>query len=77
MDYNGMNSSSSVGRNANSQLTIDKACKLMDTAQPIVWAFAIVFGLLGVTLIIRHLWLRKIASCDDNSGRTGELWSRS
>jgi hypothetical protein len=77
MDYKQMNSASSTARSVKSHLTIDKTCKLLDAAQPIVWAVAIVFGLLGVTLIIRRLWLRKVASCGDNSGHTGELWSRS
>jgi len=77
MDYNQMNSSSSMGRNATSHLTIDKTCKLLDAAQPIVWAVAIVFGLLGVTIIIRYLWAKKPASREDKGPSTGELWSRS
>jgi len=39
-------------------MTLDKTCKLLRAANPMVWAIAIVFGLLGVTLIIRYLWRR-------------------
>jgi len=43
-------------------MTLDKTCKLLRAAKPMVWAIAIVVGLLGVTLIIRYLWRRPLQS---------------
>lgn len=81
MDYNQINNPSSVGNGPKSHLTIDKACKLLNSAQPMVWAVSVVFGLLGVTLIVRYLWAKRATSrdtkTDDNGTRIGELWSRS
>ena len=56
MDYNAMNVPLSTGRNDNAAMTVDKFCKLLKSAQPLVWAIAIVFVLLGVTLTIHYLW---------------------
>ena len=60
MDYSEINAPSAMGRKLSAGLTVDKVCRLLDSAEPLVWAFAIVFGLLGVTLIVRCLWRRKL-----------------
>lgn len=60
MDHYGQgNVPSAMGENATPGMTVDKVCKLLRAGQPLVWAVAIVFGLLGVTLTIRYLWRRK------------------
>lgn len=48
-----------MGKNPASGMTVDKACKLLRAGQPFVWALAIIFGLLGVTLIVRYLWRKR------------------
>lgn len=60
VDYGHIGGASPTNANAGSGMTVDKACKLLRAGQPIVWAFAIVFGLLGVTLTIRYLWKRNL-----------------
>jgi hypothetical protein len=47
---------SAMGTVQESRMTVDQMCKLLRSAKPLVWALAIVLGLLGVTLIVRHLW---------------------
>jgi hypothetical protein len=65
MDYGQVNVvSTSPGKSAYG-MSIDKTCKLLKSAQPLVWAVAIVFGVLGVTLTIRFLWRKKTSSPDE------------
>ena len=60
MDYYSQgNVPPAMGKSATTGMTVDKACKLLRSTQPMVWAFSIVFGLLSVTLIVRYLWTRK------------------
>ena len=72
MDYGQVNSvSTSDGKSAYG-MSIDKTCKLLKSAQPLVWAIAIVSGVLGVTLTIRFLWRRNATSSDKrNSSDSG------
>jgi hypothetical protein len=76
MDYYGQgNSPSALGKNATPQMTVDKACKLLRAAKPLVWSTAIVLGLLGVTLTIRYLWMKR----DQDEERVvsgGNIWTR-
>jgi len=58
MSYGEISGGSPINTSAGAGMSVDKACKLLRAGQPIVWAFAIVFGLLGVTLTIRYLWKR-------------------
>jgi len=58
MNYGEISGGSPVCTTAGAGMTVDKMCKLLRAGQPIVWAFAIVFGLLCVTLTIRYLWKR-------------------
>ena len=58
MDYSQINAPSNASAKRVPGLTVDKTCKLLKSAEPLVWAVAIVFGLLGVTLIVRYLWRR-------------------
>ena len=64
MDYGQVNTASTAGGKNVYAMSIDKTCKLLKSAQPLVWAVAIVFGVLGVTLTIRFLWRRKTTSSD-------------
>ena len=65
MDYP-MKVPSPTGKSAG--VTVDKLCKLLKSAQPLVWAIAIVFVLLGVALTIRYLWrLQRTPEKQDSS----------
>ena len=55
-----INGGSRLNTGSGAGMSVDKACKLLKAGQPIVWAFAIVFGLLGVTLTVRYLWKRSM-----------------
>jgi len=60
-----MNAASTSG--GHSGLIIDKTCRLLRAGQPLVWALAVVFGLLGVTLIVRYLWRKQGAQTEEQS----------
>lgn len=79
MDYSQINVPSTGSAKRVPGLTVDKACKLLKSAQPLVWAVAIVFGLLGVTLIVRHLWRKRQTPTDEQkvSGDNIGTWMRS
>jgi hypothetical protein len=61
-----------VGKSRMPRMTVDKVCKLLNAAQPLVWAFAIVFGLLSITLTVRYLWKRKGTVSGKRS--SAEMW---
>jgi hypothetical protein len=50
---------SAMGTVTEPRMTVDQMCKLLRSAKPLVWALAIVLGLLGVTLIVRYLWKKQ------------------
>jgi hypothetical protein len=58
MDYGQTSGTYLPNKNPTPGVTVDKVCKLLRAGQPIVWAVAIVFGLLGVSLTIHYLWKR-------------------
>lgn len=64
MDYGQVNTGSTSGGKNVYGMSIDKTCKLLRSAQPLVWAIAIVFGVLGITLTIRFLWRKRTSSSD-------------
>jgi hypothetical protein len=72
MDYGQINAASALSGNRVPGLIVDKTCKLLKSAQPLVWAVSIVFGLLGVTLILRYLWVKKPAPAEAQGG--GVTW---
>jgi hypothetical protein len=55
-------------------MTVDKVCKLLKSAQPLVWALAIVLGLLGVTLTVRYLWTKKRVQDEERQVPEGNIW---
>jgi hypothetical protein len=60
MDYYGQgNVPSAMGKNTTPGVTVDKVCKLLRAGRPLVWSVAIVFGLLGVSLIVHYFWRKK------------------
>lgn len=79
MDYSQINAPSTAGGKRMPGLTVDKTCKLLKSAQPLVWAVAIVFGLLGVTLIVRYFWGKKQTPSDERSVSGDDIatWMRS
>jgi hypothetical protein len=50
------------------RMTVDQMCRLLRSAKPLVWALAIVLGLLGVTLIVRHLWRKQKEVIEERGG---------
>jgi hypothetical protein len=70
MVYGQISVPSSTGKNPAPGMTVDKACKLLRAAQPLVWSVAIVLGLLGVTLTVRYLWRKK--RVQDGEGRVSD-----
>jgi hypothetical protein len=75
MDYYGQgNFPSAMGKNPTPSLTVDKVCRLLRAAQPLVWSVAIVFGLLGVTLIVRYLWRKKLLQDEERRISDGSVW---
>ena len=74
MDYYSQGSiPSPMGKNPTPGMTIDKVCKLLRSAQPLVWAVAIVFGLLGVSLTVRYFWHRKRVQVE-RAVSEGNIW---
>jgi hypothetical protein len=68
MDYYSQGSiPSPMGKNPTPSMTIDKVCKLLRSAQPLVWAAAIVFGLLGVSLTVQYFWKRKRVQVEERA----------
>ena len=67
---------SSMGKNSQASVTVDKVCKLLRAGQPLVWSVAIVFGLLGVTLTIRYLWRKKIGQDEERSAPESGIWAQ-
>jgi hypothetical protein len=66
MDYYSQgNVSSAMGKDPTPSVTVDKVCKLLRSAQPLVWSVAIVLGVLGVTLTVRYLWRKKRVRDED------------
>jgi len=78
MDYYSQGASAGqMGTGTGPGMTIDKACKLLRAAQPLVWAVAIVLGLLGVTLTVRYLWRKKrVQPEEQQSGSAEGMWMR-
>jgi len=75
MDYYGQgNVPSAMGQNPAPGLTVDKVCKLLRSAQPLVWSVAIVLGLLGVTLTVRYLWRKKRVQDKERLVSDGNGW---
>jgi hypothetical protein len=74
MVYSQISVPSSAGKNPAPGMTVDKACKLLRAAQPLVWALAIVLGLLGVTLTIRYLWRKKRVQDGERRVSDGNVW---
>lgn len=64
----------SAGENPVPGMMVDKACKLLKAAQPLVWAVAIVFGLLGVTLTVRYLWRKKRVQDEEQHVPECNVW---
>ena len=54
----------------------DKVCKLLDASQPLVWAFAIVFGVLGVGFSLRYFITRRATTAkkDGPSDADVNVW---
>jgi hypothetical protein len=78
MDYYGQGAGPSpVGEGPALDMTVDKVCKLLRSAKPLVWSVAIVFGLLGVTLTVRYLWREKRAPQKQQSVSAEGIWMRS
>jgi hypothetical protein len=59
---------SAMGTVPEPRMTVDQMCKLLRSAKPLVWALAIVLGLLGVTLIVRHLWRKQKEVIEERGG---------
>jgi hypothetical protein len=78
MDYKRINVPSTANGKRSQGLTVDKTCNLLIASQPLVWALAIVLGLLGVTLIVRHLWKKEHALKEEPraSGNDVATWVR-
>ncbi|MGA3200533.1 MAG: hypothetical protein ABSD89_14185 [Halobacteriota archaeon] len=75
MDYYSQgNVPSAMGKNPRPGVTVDKVCKLLKSAQPLVWALAIVLGLLGVTLTVRYLWGRKRVQDEERVVSDASIW---
>ena len=75
MDYYSQgNVPSAMGKNPTPGVTVDKVCKLLRSAQPIVWSVAIVFGLLGVSLTLRYFWTRKRVRDEERPVSDDNLW---
>jgi hypothetical protein len=76
MDYYSQgNVPPSVGKNPSPGVTVDKACKLLRSAQPLVWAIAIVFGIVGVSLTVRYLWRRNRVQDEVRPVSDGNIWT--
>ncbi len=77
MDYYSQgNVPSPLGKNPTPTVTLDKVCKLLRSAQPIVWSVAIVFGLLGVSLTLRYFWTRKRVQDEESVISDSNPWLR-
>ncbi|MGA9808261.1 MAG: hypothetical protein WBQ56_11280, partial [Candidatus Sulfotelmatobacter sp.] len=63
-----------MGKNNTPGLTVDKVCKLLKSAQPLVWSVAIVFGLLGVSWIVQHFWKKKLVQNKERTVLEGKTW---
>jgi len=75
MDYYSQGvSPSPMGTNSGPDMTVDQLCKLLRAAKPLVWAVAIVLGLLGVTLTVRYLWRKKDAPEKRESLSAEGMW---
>jgi len=74
MDYGQANSANLPDKNPMPGLMVDKACKLLRSGQPIVWALAIVFGLLGVSWIFDHFWRKKRVQVEEHAVPDGGIW---
>lgn len=76
MDYYSQgNGSSAMGKNPAPGVTADKVCKVLRSAQPLVWAIAIVFGMLGVSLTVRYLWRKKHVPDEELPVSHGNSWT--
>jgi hypothetical protein len=73
MDYGQTNGSYLTGKNPTPGVTVDKVCKLLKAAQPLVWSLAIVLGLLGVSWTVQHFWRKKSVQ-DERVGSDGNAW---
>lgn len=74
MDYGQTNGASLRGKGSTSGVTVDKVCKLLRSAQPLVWSVAIVLGLLGVSLTVRYLWRKKRVQNEERNVPDGNVW---
>lgn len=75
MDYYSQgNLPSAMGKNPTPSVTVDKVCKLLRSAQPLVWSVAIVLGVLGVTLTVRYLWRKKRVRDEDCPVSDFNVW---
>jgi hypothetical protein len=73
MDYGQTNGTYLTGKNNAPGLTVDKVCKLLKSAQPLVWSLAIVLGVLGVSWTVQHFWRKKSAQ-DKRIASDGNTW---
>lgn len=74
MVHSEVSASSSTGKSPMPGMTVDKACKLLRAAQPLVWSVAIVLGLLGVTLTVRYLWRKKRVQNEKGCVSDSTVW---
>jgi hypothetical protein len=63
-----------MGKNSTPNVTLDQVCKLLRSAQPLVWSVAIVLGVLGVTLTVRYLWRKKRVQDEERLVSNGNVW---
>jgi len=75
MDYSQSNGYL-TGKNPTPGVTVDKVCKLLKSAQPLVWAIAIVLGMLGVSLTVRYLWKKKRVQDEERVASDGNIWTQ-
>ena len=79
MDYSQINAPSTAGGKRMPGLTVDKTCKLLSLRSHLYAAVAIVFGLLGVTLIVRYFSEGNETPSDERSVSGDDIatWMRS